>query len=105
MNCKPGDLAVIVRGSLNLGRFVEVLAPLGVEPEWGGYVWNIGTSKGQFCWLVRSAGEPLSTVAGVSFVELPIADSALRPIRDQPGADETLTWKDVPAPIKTPEPA
>lgn len=23
-------------------------------------------------------------------------DECLRPIRDQPGADETLSWKDVP---------
>jgi hypothetical protein len=102
MNCRPGDLAYIVNAAMpeNIGRMVQVLEPLGVEPFWGGFRWRIGPCKGQFCWLVRSCGVPLLAVKGGQFVEIPVADSQLRPIRD-PGddaQDESLLW--APAPEK-----
>jgi hypothetical protein len=78
MNCKPGDLAIVVKAEADLnwlGRVVEVVRP------------NFADS-----WIT----DPLP----VGFTC--IADEALRPIRDQPGADETLSWIPVPT---TKEPA
>lgn len=98
MNCKPGDLAVIVRSATtNKGRLVEVVSALGVEPSWNGYRWHLGHSEGQFHWLCRSQGGPLESFKGL-YMEMPLPDSILRPIRD-PGddaKDETLDWLPVP---------
>ncbi len=78
MNCKPGDLAIIIRGRHPGSKTGLHLGPSG-----------------------------LSAVHGVP-------DAWMRPIRDQPGADETLEWAPVPAldvpdtapaaPAETPEP-
>lgn len=86
MNCKPGDLAVIVRSHdrRNVGKLVRVLRTYPrAEASWwissdsvlhGIYSdWPVGAEVGMF-------------------------DSHLRPIRD-PGADaqdETLQWLPVP---------
>lgn len=93
MNCKPGDLAVIVRSNVgNEGAIVQVIKALGVEPEFGGYIWRKGVCRGQFCWLVKS-NRPLKTSAGGarwSKLEIPVPDSVLRHIRDSDGEDEML---------------
>lgn len=78
MNCKPGDLAVYV-GSCrqSYGMIVRVLRPYPwPEPAW--YV-----------------DPPLVKVESGGF-EGAARDCALRPIRDQPGEDETLTWAGKP---------
>ena len=91
MNCKQGDLAVIIRSAAgNAGMIVEVLRPLGVEPVWRGIRWDAGASRDNFCWLVRSCGRPLATFHGVYYTECPIPDVVLKPIRDQLGEDEML---------------
>ena len=101
MNCRKGDLAVVVRSSVgNAGRFVKVLAPLGVEPKYDGRIWSLGNSKGAFHWLVRTAGSPLNSIRGDRYIEMPMPDDCLRPLRD-PGddaADQTLEW--LPSPTK-----
>ena len=74
MNCKPGDLAVIVlTGTEYDGTFVDVLELVD------GY-WD--------CLTLRER------------LDLSIDDGALRPIRDQPGDDETLTWAGKPQEVK-----
>ena len=84
LNCKPGDLAVVIRGNpeSNLGKVVQVV---DVNAFWtvhfGEWMWNVADDD-------------------ISF-----SDVCLRPIRDQPGADETLTWAGLPKPISQPEPA
>ena len=86
MNCKPGDLAVYVGiNEIALGSIVEVLRPwrYAHNPRLL-FRWDTTPTRGGFC---------------------VIADDELRPIRDQPGADETLTWAGLPAPLKTMEPA
>jgi hypothetical protein len=70
MNCKPGDLAVIVRtervdGKKYIGRIVRCLHPIL-----------------DFGWIV----EP--NVPGF----IGVHDRCLKPIRDNDGDDETLTW-------------
>ena len=77
MNCKPGDLAVIVKtteaGSFLLGRFVEVLSSAGAD------VWNVR--------LQRDIYNPVNGEFGTEGLAW---DGALRPIRDGEGQDETL---------------
>jgi hypothetical protein len=85
MNCKPGDLAVIVRGRNIalpcLGRIVRVLSTVP-SPYCGSPAWKLET--------------PLQhPVEGTMAY---ILDECLRPIRD-PGddaRDETLDWLPVP---------
>lgn len=84
-NCKPGDLAVVVRVTNEdirpfLGRVLRCV--------------RLSTSRPD-CWFTEPELTPRTAVY----------DGALRPIRDQPGADETLTWADKQCDIKTPEAA
>lgn len=72
MNCKPGDLAVIIRARKKpewLGRVVEVIRPFDSES-----------------WVT----DPMPS----EFVS--VMDCALRPIRDSDGEDETLIWAGLP---------
>jgi hypothetical protein len=78
MNCKQGDLAVIVKvlnpkNSQIIGKIVRCIEPV---VSWD----NIAG------WAVDP---PLSFAIGV-------ADENLRPIRDNDGEDETLQWSPVP---------
>jgi hypothetical protein len=72
MNCKPGDLAVIVRARLApplLGRLVKCIAPRDDDAWW--------------------VDIPLTCpVTGETWFS--VYDRALRPIRDQDGEDEIL---------------
>lgn len=86
MNCKQGDLAVVVRSRVDpsfIGVIVRCLRHV-VRP---------GASTGEMCdgWVT----EP--SVGGFEST----ADHCLRPIRDNDGEDETLTWvgkpKEAPA--------
>ena len=82
LNCKPGDLAVVVCGGLkiNHGRIIRVLLPVA-HPQSRILGW---TYEGHLDHRIFSR---------VGYV----ADNCLRPIRDQPGTDETLTWAGKPA--------
>ena len=88
MNCKPGDLAVIVVGRL-AGVVVRVTS---FDP--------IPSPDGAVFWLYE--GEAIA-LDGERYESL--RDSVLRPIRDNDGEDETLTWAGKPSDIKTPEAA
>lgn len=87
MNCKQGDLAIITAPGLNSGRIVRCLAPLGR------FLTN--TSRGahiDFWWRIDIS---LPSFDGTDWSR-ECNDSVLRPIRDNPGADETLTWAGKP---------
>jgi hypothetical protein len=77
MNCKQGDLAVIVRSMAgNEGKLVEVLRQsVAYGPGW---------------WTVRSMSGPCRNHLGVYSQEGQIEDSRLRPLRDNDGEDEIL---------------
>jgi hypothetical protein len=90
MNCRPGDLAVVVRAcnAENLGGLVRVVGP-GMLFDWHidplfdlRHVVDPHTRAG-----IRPGG-------GRLYVEAD--DVQLRPIRDQDGEDETLTWAGKP---------
>lgn len=99
MNCKPGDLAVIVRGlhAENIGAIVEVLRAAEmcehVLPENG-----ITYAQGHgFRWVIRSIGRPLTHSNNWPNSKFHVArDVALRPIRPNDGEDETLQWAGKP---------
>jgi hypothetical protein len=96
MNCKPGDLAVIVsaRYSTNIGALVEVLRPYvegEILPGQIASYYTIGPT-----WVVKAVSRPIFVGIDKHQQIAARADSTLRPIRDNPGQDETLDW----APIK-----
>lgn len=106
MNCKPGDMAIVVKGDLSAGRIVRCvrLLSLGdtVKSKCGktlhvsnavpqGPLWLL---EGYVCAEVNMARNVLEVPA--------CPDSHLRPIRPSDAPDETLAWKPVPA---TPETA
>lgn len=77
MNCKPGDLAIVVRSDTfpeNIGILVEVLTP---------WVWN--RTDTPFSWHVQSLGRPLAAWDGYdnkSYTDkCGMYDRSLRPIR------------------------
>lgn len=90
MNCKPGDLAVIVATQdpywlKDIGRLVNVLAPFGDGASW-------------FISPVDGSG---FECRGRVFQKMGEYDRNLRPIRD-PGddaQDETLQWLPVPSKV------
>lgn len=106
MNCKPGDLAVVVRPHFRHGAIVSVLrecspkerdALIALEREWGecGFVWLCGMVTGSRG-VDNATGRAAYLYPGD---EAWIADKYLRPIRD-PGddaKDETLQWLPVPS--------
>lgn len=81
MNCKPGDLAVIVRGEIpeNFGAFVEVL---GRWPD----------IDGRACWCVRALRK-CRTDMGTLRHEGICFDDCLKPIR--PPGEPVEVRKDV----------
>ena len=88
MNCKPGDLALIVRSKAgNEGRLVECLELVGVVYDRFGML----ACNGLVCWRVRALdGRPIKWDGG--YVGEFVADARMRPIRDNDGEDETLSW-------------
>jgi len=94
MNCKPGDLAVLIRSELGYeGAIVEVMRFIGEMR----FHYPTGLRiVARDCWEVRGRLDPvhMREVArvGVSAGCGAVPDAWLRPIRDQPGEDETLTW-------------
>ena len=76
MNCKPGDLAILVASDIgkqcDIGKIVEVLRPYdGYGYEHNGFGW----------WVMYRGGE------------YHCADKHLRPIR--PGSEDTTTEREV----------
>ena len=87
MNCRLGDLAVIVRSDScpeNIGRFVTVVAP---AEDWA-----------ENCdWFIECA-TPLKRYHKGVFsygCRTNIADNRLRPVRDSDGVDETVRQKEL----------
>lgn len=90
MNCKPGDLAVVLGDGPHAGRLVEVLATAPMRdfrlPDGA-----LHEAMPPGCWILRSLGAPftidLITPLGCfkSFTDFPcMPDSILRPLRGLP---------------------
>lgn len=70
MNCKQGDMAVIVESidGLNVGKIVEVCSFQGVHSKFGPI------------WRVRTEGSPLVTEYGAVGITCDCADAWLKPL-------------------------
>jgi len=89
MNCVKGDLAVIVRSwAGNEGKIVRCLRLSG------SHIWS--TPDGRLELLPTWVIDRHLRGCMDDSLSNEIADDQLRPIRNDPGADETLTWRDVP---------
>ena len=74
MRCKPGDLAIVIDWKgIHTGKVVTVVC--------------FSESFGLGCWEVSP-----ETIDPDDGVNVCWNDASLRPIRDQDGEDETLTW-------------
>ena len=82
MNCKLGDIAVIVGppagvpSDANIGRFLKVV-------EAGGLHRFVGHDQELFCWHVVPLGGPGVSQAGTPITAGKCADLFLRPIRGE----------------------
>jgi hypothetical protein len=104
MKVEPGDVAVIIDPMYH-GKLVSVhyAMPQGVFNFPDG---SKGSSNGVIepTWICESLCSKIQapTVGGGLRPSryISIVDRKLRPIRNEPGADETLSWKDVPQEVK-----
>jgi len=85
VNCKPGDLAVIVRNSRWLGWIVEVLSAAPRKPFVAPDGTRFGADNPSNDWLIK-ASRPFDKPPFPYTCYATVPDSALRPIRD-PGED------------------
>ncbi len=98
MRCKPGDLAVICGPTaepVNVGIFLRVTKCDPLDSTWQ---FNEATRPIQF----YQGSDPIGRFSSSSEAggNAWIFDNDLRPIRDQPGEDETLTWAPVPSTVE-----
>jgi hypothetical protein len=91
MNCKPGDLAIIINATRcpeNIGRIVTVLRHRMGDWDYSDFMPEAGQ------WIVRSNGGALASKndAGDMFYDMegPYRDAYLRPIRPA-SLDDSLT--------------
>lgn len=92
LRCKPGDLAVIVNAGTTcqhlIGRIVRVRKAHSLP-------W---LARGPWGWTYYGARLKNRTGSVITYLN----DCALRPLRDDPGQDETLRLAGLPAPQATP---
>ena len=84
MNCKPGDLAVIVG--------------FRSHPELNGIILTVVEAVAPNIWLC--SGHEIERVSEIYGTRPWIYDEKLRPIRDSDGEDETLSWAGKPQKVK-----
>ena len=89
MNCKQGDLAIVVRVFSDVNKWMVGRV---VTCE------SLKIINGHTGWLVM---DKISSPPTHMFDYGWVADRCLRPIRDTPGEDETLKWLVVPTTEKT----
>lgn len=93
LNCKPGDLARIIPHDDGMGNFVSSKIVDKIVR-----VLNNVTPPNPEClvdavWMLE---EPISVNTGSEILIIDgLIDGILRPIRDEPGVDESLLWAPV----------
>lgn len=97
LNCKPGDLAVIVSARFpeNIGILVSVLRQYIEGEHLPGDPFRMYEGPYGVSWVVESVGKPIRKWGEKGTYDLQttvFADVCLRPIRDNDGEDETLQW-------------
>lgn len=94
MNCKQGDLAIVVRSLFgNTGKVVTCLNLL--PAGYGSYAKELGP-----IWETDNHNIVSGLMDGTPMrVSNLISDANLRPLRGSDGQDESLTWLDVPSEV------
>lgn len=99
MNCRPGDLAIVVRSKTptNIGKIVQVLRRHAT-----GDSHIVSLDSDPVIWLCHTTGSPLhwSGALGIEVVRSdsgPIPDSCLRPLR--PDGAPAAALRDDRAPV------
>lgn len=95
MNCKEGDLAIVTRSiNGNAGIIVRCIAlhPAGcfTYEKSLGPMWEVDRELTFVSW------------AGSVKLENFAPDACLRPIRDQPGEDQSIQWAGLPGELEIP---
>jgi hypothetical protein len=82
MNCKPGDLAIIIASDFpeEIGMVVEVLPDSLVDEEFG-FCWHIRAKRPVACWDPATGKDVFNS-------EFCVPDSDLRPVTGLPVHDE-----------------
>lgn len=91
LRCRVGDLAVAVRTvrGEHLGAIVRCVRFFGHA--------RLGGELVPDCWVIEHRGTHISP-NGLPWM---MPDAWLRPIRPEPGTDETLIWAGLPKPTST----
>jgi len=81
LNCRPGDLAIVVNAILpqNLGQIVEVLGPQTSRPvklDGPGHIWRVRVVTGREALYYRFTKD----ARVVRYVEGPVPDCRLKPV-------------------------
>jgi len=96
MNCKQGDLAVVVSSACveNIGKVVRCLRLASQQEKHDAMFF---TFMNEPFWVVDVNLKTMRILDKQPHGYVALArDLALRPIRDSDGQDETLTWQPVP---------
>lgn len=91
LNCKPGDLAIICKMPWQLAQTNDRIVRLKNQPAVDG-IWDFEEAV-PMTLLGRLDGLP----QGLPMRLTQASDENLRPIRDNPGDDQTLEWAGLPA--------
>lgn len=94
MNCKPGDLAIVVRDNYGLGALGKLVEVLYAAPPYQFQLpngrWNEPASDPGKTWVLRILGAPLRPPGFYYLTEYGTGhDNALRPIKGLP-VDEKI---------------
>lgn len=93
MNCKPGDLAILISAPENsIGTLLRVIQICPDEP----LAWEFEDASRPIEFFEDEESRGFFTSTKQSGGLAIIDDADLRPLRDNPGTDETLTWAPVP---------
>jgi hypothetical protein len=94
---KVGDLAVVVSSPYTPEKVGMVCTVLKLKPR------RSSLAGGLILQALIEFPRPVRWAFGNIGPRGWLGAHRLRPIRDQPGEDETLTWKDKPIPLVAPE--
>lgn len=89
MNCKQGDLAIVVKS--NAGNEGKIVTCLRLATEHDLREYKLFSDWASPVWLIDALIVNKTNGKNYPFVH----DARLRPIRPSEGQDETLTWLDV----------
>jgi hypothetical protein len=95
VNCKPGDLAYLIKGADGLFAkppIVEVISAWGTYPSLG-KLWNCASREAQFIGRLWSSGDVTGDAPSIYFQ---VPDDWLRPISGAPVGEDIPVETNIP---------